>query len=440
MIRAIQLSLLLAAISLPAFPLAANENVDRPEKTPAAAKPAGAEKAAPADVKTLIAQLKSGKYQERNEATKKLMAVGSAAIEPVAKAGMTDDLELGARCVDVLKHYLQNGDAASKAAARKALQELRTSKHASVAKWAGEALQQRALGRFPNGFPNRRGLGGRFGGARRGGIGFQREVTAVDNGKTIHIKETILPGNRQIVVKVTEKVDGKDKTTEYKATSPLELRQKNKEIHDLYLKHIAKAKLMIVGPNNAAIPVQVQRPPFGARPAGGIRTMTSRTINGDRVMTVSDGNRQIVIRDKDGKNISMSISETVNGARKTTRVEADDLDDLKKKNADAAKLYQQYVSQAGRIVGRIPLGRAGGRAVPGGAAKPPAAPKQAPVNNRVEPRKEIEKAKTRLQATIDKLQKLAAAGKADPKDLRQLADDIQAARQELERATRNLEP
>jgi hypothetical protein len=443
MIRATQLSLFLAGISLLALPLSADENPSRKPANPAAGgKPATA-KANPAEVKTLVEQLKSGKYKERNDATNKLMAAGGAAIGPVAKAAMTDDLELGARCVDILKHSLQNGDAASKAAAQKALLELRNSKHASVAKWAGEALQQRAIGAFPNGVRNRNfNRRGRIGGMR-GGIGFQREVTAVDNGKTIHIKETILPGNRQIVVKVTEKVNGKDKTTEYKATTSADLRIKHKPIYDLYARHIGKAQLMIVGPNNAAIPVQAPGANigFGAR-VGGARVI-SHTVNGQRTTTIREaGGRRIVLQDNNGKDIEVTITETANGKHQTTQVKAKDLAELKKKNAEAGRIYEKY-DNLGRnaLRGAInPFGRFGGGAFPAPRVVPAVPLQQARRNSRIDSRKEIEKAKVRLQATIDKLRKLAAAGKADPKDLRQVADELKAARQELEKATRNLEP
>jgi hypothetical protein len=428
----LQALLFLAGVSLSAMPLAADDQ-------PATAKPAPA-KADAAEVKTLIDQLKTGKYEERNEATKKLMSAGNAAIAAVAKAALTDDLELGARCVDVLKQYLENGDTAAKTAARKALAELQTSKHASVAKWAGEALRNGRIG-ANRGF-NRNGIiingVGRFGG-RPGAVGFRRSAKAVDNGKTIEITETIMPGNRQLIVKVTEKVNGKDKTTEYKGTTPLDLRRKNKEAYDLYRKHIRGAKLEIVGANNAAIPVQVGGIAGGA--AGGVR-VNSRTVNGQRTTTVTEGNgRRIVMEDNNEKDITVTITETVNGKQKKTEVKAKDLGDLKKKNAEAAKFYEKY-SNFGRIrVGRA-IGRfGGGLPVPRAVPALPAVPVQpAPRNNRIDSRKEIEKAKGRLQATIDKLQKLAAAGKADPKDLRKVAAEIKAARQDLERASRNLEP
>ncbi len=95
------------------------------------------------EVQELVQQMESGKYKERNAATKRLMAAGKVAIAPVTKAAQTDDLELGARCVDVLKHLSKSGDAATKTAAEKSLKQLQRSKHKSVAQWAGEALRQR---------------------------------------------------------------------------------------------------------------------------------------------------------------------------------------------------------------------------------------------------------------------------------------------------------
>ncbi|MFQ5733989.1 MAG: hypothetical protein ACE5KM_18785 [Planctomycetaceae bacterium] len=340
---------------------------------PTSSKPVTAEKpdqsAKPnADaVRVLLQQLESGKYAERNAATKRLMAAGMEVIAPITKAAHTDDLELGARCVDILKHLYQHGDAATKAAAEASLKTLRSSKHASVAKWAGEALG-RGNNRFGNNpFGNNR-FGGRFGrrfgggriiiggGAIPGGIagprGIEREAKVTEKGKTIHIKETFAP-KRQIVVKVTEKVNGKEKTTEYKARTAADLRRKNKAIYDLYRKHIRGARIRFVAGNN--LPIQIRMPQLPAGGGVGGITISSRTVNGQRQIDIQENGRKISISDNRGKEIVVKITETVNGKPQTTEHKAKDLVELKKKHPKAAKVYERFAGRRGNPFG----GRAG---------------------------------------------------------------------------------
>lgn len=309
------------------------------------------------EVGTLIQQLKSGKYAERNDATRKLAALGTPVIKAVGKAALTDDLELGARCVDILKHLHQNGDAATKSAAETALKNLRQSKHKSVSAWAGEALGENRFGfNSVRPFGNRnviriRGFG-RIGRVLRQ-AGFQREVKVTENGKKIHITQTMMPGNQQIVIKITEKVNGKEKTTEIKAASVAELRRKNKAAYKLYLKHFGKARLQINGGINV---IQLQIPQLPAGGAGGNITVTSRTVNGKRQIDINENGKKMQIHDTNGKDIVVKIEETVNGQQKTVEYKAKDFNELKKKHPNAAKVYERYAKPRINGVGNIRFG------------------------------------------------------------------------------------
>lgn len=409
---------------------------------PATSKPADAKKGkelSAKEVQQLVRQLESGKYKERNEATNKLMVAGKNAIDPVYKAGQTDDLELGARCVDILKHYYQNGDKETKAAAQEKLKKLQQSKFQSVAKWATEALGRPGIANGGLPFARNRAVAraGRFG--RIGGIGrianprgFKREVKATENGKKIHIVEMIVPGNRQIVVKITEKVNGKEKTTEHKARTAAELRRKNKAIYELYRKHIRGARPQLVGGNNMpAIRIQIPQFPAG----GGNRRVTSRTINGRRHLTVTEGNRTVRISDTNNKNIEMKVTETKNGKATTKSYKAKDVSDLKTKSAEAAKTYDQY-KNFGRRNGNV----FGGifQNVPQ-AMLPVVPPIQIqPAGNRAAAKQRIAKAQAKLDAVIKKLQKHATQKNPDPAELKKIAEEVRQARAELRQATRNL--
>lgn len=420
---------LLLAVSMPANA----QNTDQPD-TPATSKPADAKKAkelSPKEVQQLVRQLESGKYKERNDATNKLMAAGKHAIDPVYKAGQTDDLELGARCVDILKHYYQNGDKETKAAAQEKLKKLQQSKFQSVAKWATEALGRPGIanGAFPfnrNAARNRAAArAGRFGGI--GGIvnprGFKREAKATENGKKIHIVETIVPGNRQIVVKITEKVNGKDKTTEHKARTSAELRRKNKAIYDLYRKHIRGARPQLIGGKLPAINIQLPQFPGGI----GNRRVSTRTVNGRRHLNATEGNRTVRISDSNNKNIEMKVTETKNGKATTKSYKAKDVSDLKSKSADAAKIYEQYKN----------YGRRNGNAFGGIFGNLPRIQVR-PAGNGQAAKQRIAKAQAKLDAVIKKLQKHATQKNPDPAELKKIAEEVREARAELRQATRNL--
>lgn len=410
---------------------------DAKTEAPAENKPAGksAPKFTAEEIKQTVEQLKSGKYKERNEATDKLMIAGRDAVGPVAEAARTDDLELGARCVDILKNLYKNGDAQTKAEAEKALKALQQGKHEAVAKWAGEALEKPLPA-----FPNRNGIVIGGGGIIiRGGQRiqiaparrrqFQREFKVTEKGRTYHITDTFGGVNgRQIAVKITEKVKGEEKTSEIKVRSVADLKNKHKDVYDIYRKNIGKAKLKIVAGNNAG-PL-----PAGGRAAGGGgMRINTRIVNGRREMDIDDNGKKIQIADSNGKDIVMKVTETVNGKQKTTEYKAKDVAELKKKHADAAKMYENYTSRVRVRVnggGFFRAGRGFGR-----VRQPRGFPGNA---NNAQARQQMEKARARLMEAVQKLSKFASQGNTDPKELKKLSAEVQSAQAELQKAMQNL--
>lgn len=80
--------------------------------------------------------------------------------------------------------------------------------------------------------------------------------------------------------------------------------------------------------------------------------------NGARTIDVEEGGRKVHIEDADGKDITIRIEQPdKNGKPQSREVKAKDLEELKKKDADAAETYEKYTSQNGPI--RI-LGGGGG--------------------------------------------------------------------------------
>lgn len=435
-----------------------------------AAEQTNGQTSAPAKAAEWIKKLNSPEYKQRAEATRELHKLGKPAIEVIARAAETDDLEIAARCVTILQSFYKSGDAATKSAAAAALKRLESCRHATVAKRAADATRKPKPVSVTNPVGNRLiVLGGlnraqpvqiqqqivqRLANRARQRVAprqISREAKAKDNGKTIYIKETMLP-KREIVVKVTEKVGGRDKTTEYKARTSAELRRKQPKAYALYKKHIRDARVRFqignVRPVRAAAVVQraAANPPAANPPppvvqgfgGGGIGIrISSRTVNGQREMTINDGDRTIRINDENGQNIRMRVTETVAGKKKTTEYKAKDSAELKKKHPKAAELYEKYTKRGRPGLNRIIRNRFG--RLPN-FPNPPQIPIQVAPFGRPggakaqTAKKEIEKANDLLAKAMDKLKKLAAGKNAKPEDLKKVAEEIQFARDALERA------
>jgi hypothetical protein len=91
-----------------------------------------------------------------------------------------------------------------------------------------------------------------------------------------------------------------------------------------------------------ALQQQGLRLQFGAAPGQRITRTSVRTINGLREIEVQNGDKVTKVRDVPGGGIEGEITEKVGGKDTTRKVEAKDLDDLKKKDADLARVYEQY--------------------------------------------------------------------------------------------------
>jgi hypothetical protein len=76
--------------------------------------------------------------------------------------------------------------------------------------------------------------------------------------------------------------------------------------------------------------------------AGGRRVSTRRDANGKIEIEATEGTKKTkIVKQPDGS-IEMEITETVNGKETTKKVAAKNLDELKMKDAEAAKIYEQY--------------------------------------------------------------------------------------------------
>ena len=122
----------------------------------------------------------------------------------------------------------------------------------------------------------------------------------------------------------------------------------------------------IAGINPALVPLMQQRG-LQIQVAGGlvpnvVNRTSVRTINGKREIEVQSGDKITKVKDTPAGTIEAEVTETINGKQTTRKIDAKDLEELKRKDADVAQIYERYGPriQAGAVPGapavpRLPL-------------------------------------------------------------------------------------
>jgi hypothetical protein len=367
--------------------------------------------ASPEQITRWVDRLASEDFTARRAAADELVRLGSDAVDAVAAAIRDGDRETTLSGFEVLSRILQSGDDDARTRVTNALQSLTESKDAAVVQRARQLLDQpedvdklRAQNRGFAGFP----IQIQF---RQGGNGVpfdqngKRQVRAAEDGKKIEIDET---RGEEIVVRVTETVAGQEQTKEVKARNLAELRQKDPDAFLHYRRHVLQAG----GPQ----PGNVQAFAFGA---ANQKQITVTNVNGERTIQAKENGRQVEITDRDGKNITVRVEEEVNGKQQTNEYKAADLDELKQKHPDAAKLYEEYSRQAPGIQVQAVF-----NAFP--AFQAPAA-----ANGVQQANQSIERALGDLAEVRKQLEDLKAKDNADQEALDRLAARINAAEKSL---------
>ena len=366
--------------------------------------------ASPEQVARWVDRLASEDFTARRAAADELVRLGADAVDAVAEAIRNGDRETALSGFEVLSRLQQAGDDAAKTKAADALKSLAESKDAAVAQRARQLLDQpedvdKLRARNP-------GLGAFQIQVRQAGAGVpfdqngKRQVRAEDDGKKIEIDET---RGEEIVVRVTETVDGREKTNEVKARNLAELRQKDPDAFLLYRKHVLQA-------GGGPLAGNVQAFAFGA---ANQKQITVTNVNGERTIQAKENGKRVEITDRDGKNITVRVEEEVNGQKQTNEYKAADLNELKQKHPDAAKLYQEYTQQAPGIQVQAVFNAF------------PAFPAPGAANGAQQANQSIERALGELAEVRKQLQELKAKDNADKEALDRLAERINAAEKSL---------
>ena len=230
---------------------------------------------AKADV--LIEQLDDRRFSRRQDASKKLVELGEAAIAPLEQGAKSTSRERTKRCIVVLSELLRHEQQETRKVARAALERLSESSHALSSSLASEALdktdsdtkpvgadhrERRFL--FPRGPVPVRQNRMKF---KFGTGGFQRlSVKQTLNGKVeINVKDSkreiniIEDPNQGIELRITEQKDGKKDTQIFQADDADALRKKNPQAYDLYKQYVEAASGEKVGDRGRANPNAANR-------------------------------------------------------------------------------------------------------------------------------------------------------------------------------------
>ena len=189
-----------------------------------------------------IQQLDANEFAARSEASRNLQQIGPAACPALAEAAVGESRERRMRALEILGQHFQDGDAATKEAAKEALDKIAASDHEASARRAKEILEpkpEQPNAIFPNIAPVQMQI--RINAIAQAGGGVQRiqinngvKQMETDDGQR-KVKITDDP-NKGIEVEITQKKDGKETTEKFQAKNAEELAKKDPEIHKIYQK------------------------------------------------------------------------------------------------------------------------------------------------------------------------------------------------------------
>lgn len=175
------------------------------------------------------------------------------------------------------------------------------------------------------------------------GGGVQIKTSIVNGARSIEVKngdEKILINDvngKNITLKHTRTVDGKEKTDEYKA----------QDVNDLIKKHPDAAKLYEkYGGANGMLPqIQIQALPNGQRFNGGIQLTPTGSGGlgvGPRSIEVELEGQRLLISDDDGRKIQIKVIRTVEGKDVEENYSSETAKQLKTDHPEIAKIYEKY--------------------------------------------------------------------------------------------------
>lgn len=199
-----------------------------------------------------------------------------------------------------------------------------------------------------------------------------------------------------------------------------------------------RARAALEAPVKLAIP--------GGRFPGGVQgnfqQIAVQINNGARQIKVTENGKEIVIKDNNGKEITVTVTESVNGQKVTKSVTAKDEEDLKKNHAEAHALFEKYSKGGNGIQLKFGMNAIGNGIAIGQPGLPAAINRPRAVNpfKAAEALEEIDKLRQKLEESNEKLSKAAEADKPDPADLKAISAEIKALTKRLAEIKTELVP
>lgn len=293
------------------------------------------------NLRRAVRQLEAEEFAVRKAARQELRSAGLPAVEVLREGLPAAQGHLATEGVQLLEELTRSNDPAVAASAAAALQTLAGGENAEVARLAAAALEPATV--LPESSPLglRLVLGGPALQAPVQGPPFgpdgKRAVDVAADGRQIRIEDV---RGGKITVRITETVDGQERTTETVAENAADLLRKDRGAYELYLKHLLGQGRVLPPGVNVGVPTRVQM----------------SVHNGHRRVRVEENGRVTEIEDDDGRRIRMRITETDNGQETTREIAAEDLAQLRERDPEAAGIFERWTGrfQAGRLqIGRL---------------------------------------------------------------------------------------
>jgi len=249
-----------------------------PRGEPAAPAAAGAPTtqpaATPAEIDALIAQLDDDQFARRQEASKRLEAVGKAAIPALAKSACSPKPEVSVRSMELLRLHLDAENEACRQAARDALTTIAAGEGPAAAD-ARKLLDARkpqpahGMGRLIIGGNVVIGPGAAVAARKMSvkNVNGVKDIEVEENGRKIKIHDD--PANG-ITVEIPEAKDGKETVKKYEAKTAAELEKKAPEAYKLYKEYSGQGgavQVQMIGNVGAGAVINVQSGAIAIAPA-----------------------------------------------------------------------------------------------------------------------------------------------------------------------------
>ena len=191
---------------------------------------------------TLIKQLASPNFAERQAASQKLATLGQQAVPKLTATALGNNREAVTRSVDILRGHLKSADEKLQAAAKVALEKLANIEQGVGPRLAREALAPPKPQQVPRqGAPGIRivpqiqlQVQGGAQGIKMRNVNGIKDIEVTENDRKVKIHDD---PNQGIEVEIIETKEGKPVTRAFKAKNADELKKKSPEAHKLYEKY-----------------------------------------------------------------------------------------------------------------------------------------------------------------------------------------------------------